>query len=709
MESYWNNPICPNHSGYPVHRAAGVDTAGHPASTAAYNMDPNGELMRRKLEEGVYFGFDTCIFMGAMPQDQTFFQPIIRELKRLRKKVWIPYEVVMELEFIMMNGKRYNKNGTPCTPEEIEASKRLAKHGLKRVRVMQGDGVLTIFEQAGNARAGERFADPVFLAKLDEYRVTKRIALLTNDRNLQRDALAKNKSRSVRGFEIEVYYVTYEGRMVRCREEAAGMSSQTAASVSRPFSVRSSSQANYAQTNVQRPMRPESPERVKAYSPICGETGFAVDGWMTKLGKTVLPMSEKVQTGSVLRGMNGAEYRLGQKITRGGEGEIYEVENKPKLLAKIMPMTERKREKVRLLAACAQKKDIGGAVLPCDTLSNAQGEMAGYVMPRIRGVTLSELYGPAGKSYTKGFTRLDYARIASGIAHAMQNLQSMGILYTDLNARNIMVPVSAGGHVDTTRVFLIDMDSTQLSTRTTGCIPGDGMTPMFAAPELLERGCHADTIRSSANVCYTLGINCLQALMCGCHPFKQNRDIDRLGERSLEEAIRMKAFPFGAGPGRRPRGGTSPANPHLFGYMERAVKQFMYDLLAGENSREENRPSFAEMVDVIDHYIAWLENADPVRYPEALSIAPTQPKPYFVRCSSVGCVHNMQHGEIRKEEAVKIGEKWYCRDCAVKIQSGLRVQQTPQEAAHVPQNVPLLESVQALCKSISSLFEGLNR
>lgn len=227
-------------------------------------------------------------------------------------------------------------------------------------------------------------------------------------------------------------------------------------------------------------------------------------------------------------GSNGP-VRLGQRLGKGGEGEVYEVVGQPGLVAKIYlrDIAPDRAEKLRVMPPLLTPKLASLTAWPHDVLTGRGGKIAGFLMPKIRAHDVHKVYGP--KSRQQVFPEADWrllVRTALNTARAFAVVHEAGFLVADVNHGGVMVAQDA-------TVRLIDCDSFQISvgTRTFLCEVG---VEEFTPPELQGRSFRGVT-RTTNQDNFGLAVLIFQLLMLGRHPFAGRHK--GKGDLSIGEAI----------------------------------------------------------------------------------------------------------------------------------------------------------------------------
>src|SRR5262245_28297070 len=231
--------------------------------------------------------------------------------------------------------------------------------------------------------------------------------------------------------------------------------------------------------------------------------------------------------------------RLGRRIGIGAEGEVYEIQDRSDLVAKIYhqaPSPE-KAEKLVALSRLGNERLFNLSAWPVDVLRDAPGgAVAGFVMKKISGAEeVHALHSP--KSRLRKFPEASWAfliYVAANIGRAVAAIHEHGLVIGDLNPKNILVTRKA-------TVYLLDVDSFQVSAdgKTYRC---DGGFPEYTPPEL-QGIAFRKVDRTQEHDCFGLAVVIFQLLFMGRHPFSGN--FLGAGEMPLERAIRESRFAYG--------------------------------------------------------------------------------------------------------------------------------------------------------------------
>jgi DNA-binding helix-hairpin-helix protein with protein kinase domain/Tfp pilus assembly protein PilF len=231
--------------------------------------------------------------------------------------------------------------------------------------------------------------------------------------------------------------------------------------------------------------------------------------------------------------------RLGRRIGAGAEGEVYEIQAKSDLVAKIYhePPPPEKAEKLVILSRLGNERLFNLSAWPVSTLRDApDGEIVGFVMKKIsQAEEVHALHSP--KSRLQKFPEASWAfliYVAANIARAVAAIHEHGLVIGDVNPKNILVTSKA-------TVYLLDVDSFQVSAegKTYRC---EGGFPEYTPPEL-QGVAFRDIDRAQEHDSFGLGVVIFQLLFMGRHPFSGR--YFGAGEMPLERAIREFRFAYG--------------------------------------------------------------------------------------------------------------------------------------------------------------------
>jgi hypothetical protein len=228
------------------------------------------------------------------------------------------------------------------------------------------------------------------------------------------------------------------------------------------------------------------------------------------------------EPGETLIDSDGNPLRLAQRISEGGEGQLFELEQEPALVAKLYfsPSPARHEKLVAMIGKPpAESGEVPGHVSICWPLrllfNPTSTVAAGFLMPRAdrhTHVPLFQMYNQKGRQYmAPGFHWGYLLRTARNIASVVASLHANDCILGDLNESNFLVSPQA-------LVTLVDCDSMQVPKGRGGYFRCPVGKLDFLAPELQGRDYGAFD-RSAPQDCFGLATLIFLLLMEGTHPF----------------------------------------------------------------------------------------------------------------------------------------------------------------------------------------------
>ncbi|MBR1739104.1 MAG: hypothetical protein IJ737_02335 [Ruminococcus sp.] len=210
----------------------------------------------------------------------------------------------------------------------------------------------------------------------------------------------------------------------------------------------------------------------------------------------------------------GEEYILFEKpLGSGGEGSVYEIEGKPKLVAKIFH--ENKRTEERRLKIEAMLETDAGDLAECAWPLAAlwqEGKFYGYIMRKFSGLTSLIDFYVYDNRQDRGWS--EYIKVAGNVAAAVNNIHECGHIIGDLNPNNIVLDTASG------TVTLVDADSYQIRSRSGKVFPCRVGTPEFVPAELQGVDLAGGKICFNENTDnFALAVLIFRLLMNGVHPY----------------------------------------------------------------------------------------------------------------------------------------------------------------------------------------------
>lgn len=234
-------------------------------------------------------------------------------------------------------------------------------------------------------------------------------------------------------------------------------------------------------------------------------------------------------------------------LAGGGEGRIYQVIEKPGLVAKIYHQaTEEDGDKLMVMHSMPPETSMAipghpAIAWPVELLHFVKKpeKVIGFLMPRvIRAEPIHIFYTPKNRREQKPLFTYQYLhRSARNLIAAVNALHNSGYVIGDINESNILV-------TDTALVTLVDTDSFQVYDPYTQhlyrCPVGK---PEFTPPEL--QGINfRDLNRIPEHDLFGLGVLIFQLLMEGTHPFAGVYQ-GKGDPPPIEVRIKAGHFPYG--------------------------------------------------------------------------------------------------------------------------------------------------------------------
>jgi DNA-binding helix-hairpin-helix protein with protein kinase domain len=216
---------------------------------------------------------------------------------------------------------------------------------------------------------------------------------------------------------------------------------------------------------------------------------------------------------STLFTSDGKPLQLGNKIGKGGEGEIFALHGIPGVAVKVYTVEDlRGREaKIRAMIAAGLANTSALIAFPLASVRDSRGFFAGFTMRLVRQHhAVHELYPPGARKIA--FPKADYRfliRAAANTARAVAAAHAADCVIGDINHSGILVSEQA-------TVALIDTDSFQFTegAKQHLCLVG---VPEYTPPELQGKG--LNLLRTPNHDAFGLALVCFQLLWMGRHPF----------------------------------------------------------------------------------------------------------------------------------------------------------------------------------------------
>lgn len=234
--------------------------------------------------------------------------------------------------------------------------------------------------------------------------------------------------------------------------------------------------------------------------------------------------------------IDGQPFTLGQRIGKGGEGEIFAVETRPDTAVKIYHTEKRatREPKVRAMVLDGLADNTKLVAFPTAVATDGRDRFLGFQMRLFAGYRpIHELYSP--KSRKSHFPKADYrflVRAALNVASAVVKVHQSGCVIGDFNHSGVLVSGEA-------TIALIDADSFQYSRagKLFPCVVG---VPDFTPPELHGADLSA-VCRTPAHDNFGLAVAIFHLLAMGKHPYAGRF---AGGDMAMSDAIAQHRFAF---------------------------------------------------------------------------------------------------------------------------------------------------------------------
>lgn len=297
----------------------------------------------------------------------------------------------------------------------------------------------------------------------------------------------------------------------------------------------------------------------------------------------------------------GRPLQLGPQLGSGGEGAVFELRDRPDLVAKLYhkPLEPQKAAKITQMASAANERLLNLTAWPTEPIRVASDGRAvvGFTMPRITGHKQAfNLYSP--KLRLREFPRASWQfliRSAANAARAFAVVHESGHVIGDVNHGNLFVG-------DRATVRLIDCDSYQITIHGSRWFCEVG-TPTHQPPELQNERTYKGIVRTTNHDNFGLAVIIFQMLFMARHPFSGRY----LGtdQMPMERAISEYRFAYGANAAAMQMQ-PPPASLGLSG-VTRDMALLFERAFSRQGSQLQGRPTAREWVRALEHLEAHLK------------------------------------------------------------------------------------------------------
>lgn len=253
---------------------------------------------------------------------------------------------------------------------------------------------------------------------------------------------------------------------------------------------------------------------------------------------------------------NPVVFKPNDILASGGEGTVYDLPMfQGKYVAKIFkPETLNKQEKMKDIRArisdmlqLEKNNGLGQCkwlAWPRMALFNAKGEVIGYLMNKVTGVSFRSLGGGPAQ-VTKCFPRWDRMKLyqtALDFVKKIKKLADNGIYVNDFNPNNFLVDAQC-------EVAFIDCDSFQIPSSKGGVHTTGTYFASMVAPELLNNKSLLAKPRTIEQVNFGTALIVYHLLMMGLHPYSYAVRGRKSACGTPDENLRNGRCPLGIGAG----------------------------------------------------------------------------------------------------------------------------------------------------------------
>lgn len=532
---------------------------------------------------------DTCSLLDDSVD--IFLENMVPELKKANNKFIIPFRVIEELQ-------KHEKN----TKDKELVIK--AKAALVSVEKLMQQKLIDI-----RGEKSDNFADNVFSVVFTKFRLSHKLLLITQDRNLGRDILALNDTKSAKAYDVLVKRINKHGFLSNIE-----------------FTKTSSKQSAHVNPKLKEIAVPANEK-------------FKITNVVTKVSEQVIPVSNIPGEGQAVYCSNGS-IQLTKQLATGGEGSVF-LTNTP-YVAKIY-----KKERINLFRfekikrMISKKISCDGVCWPIDILFNEKKEFVGYLMPKADGKELQKslFIKPLLLKNFPHWKKKDTVQLCLTILGKIEYLHKRNIILGDINPLNILV-------VSPKEVYFVDTDSYQIEE-----FPCPVGTINYTAPEIQGKN-FGSFLRTFGNEYFAVSTLLFMIMLPGKPPYSQQG-----GENPMDNIKRMDfSYPFRDNSNKK-----TPDGPWRFiwSHLTYDIKESFYKTFRKNEaySTETNRIRPKDWIDKFSHYLNLLESG---KFAQQDSMSEELFPTRFKRVGSIKYANCKLCNQEHQEELLREG---YCREC----------------------------------------------
>ena len=311
---------------------------------------------------------------------------------------------------------------------------------------------------------------------------------------------------------------------------------------------------------------------------------------------------------------SGQTFRRGKFIAKGGEGEIYAVQNQPDFVIKLyLPNhLSGKEEKIQKMIPLCQNNLRKFAALPIESLYDSGNNFVGFLMDFVKAEKLPYVYWQKERNEVFPKARWNFLiRVASNVARAVNAMHQHGFVVGDINESNLLV-FSDKKNYGT--VKFIDCDSFQFQSSGQRFVCNVGKPP-YIAPEL--QGSNLNIWRESNQDNFSLAVLIFQLLFLGRHPFSGIPAGDK--HFTIEQSIKEHRFAFGVD--SKTRGYLPPPYTTHLEETSNSIEQLFRRAFLQDKTRPTAK-DWVDTLDLLERNLTVCEENNGHYYPNSLSKCP---------------------------------------------------------------------------------------
>ncbi len=309
----------------------------------------------------------------------------------------------------------------------------------------------------------------------------------------------------------------------------------------------------------------------------------------------------------------GRSQTLSSRLAKGGEGEIYPLQQRPDIVVKRyfdeILQKERAYLQTKIEAMRAMRQDFKQPSISWAAISvfDAQKQWVGYAMPKVQGQTMRSLaHALLYKKHAPNLNRRDIAMMMLSWLNTIKTFHKRQVMVGDYNLSNFM------WNPTTLTVGFIDCDSYQIQYqgKTYPCLVG---SPDLTAPEHHGKS-FKDVIRTPQSEYFSIAIILFMCFMLGRHPY------DIIDGEDPVKNLQQGKFAYGKGNnGKR----TIPKGQwyNIWSHMPYSMKSLFIQTFTDGANQPNQRATIEQWQDVLKQYIKEMDKGFHV-----MDIVPAQPK-----------------------------------------------------------------------------------